>query len=149
MATGSSTNYASMVNGTYGQAHTAGGYNFEANGSSFQILQTIASGNGDLAQFNSIGNGSSRINSMTTQAGANSADLGWGAGCYTNANATFTGAGSFIVYAQGNNGITTPIAGANGAMVAGGWTASGASTLQTVMSYANGGSVGNFSVATR
>lgn len=148
MATGSSTNYAAMVNGTYNQP-LLGGANFTATGTNFQIIQSIISGSGDAAQFNSVGNGSAVINCMTTQAGATAADLGWGAGCYTNANATFTGAGQFTVTAVGTSGITTPIADASGAMVAGGWTANGASTLQTIMSYANGGSVGNFSVATK
>ena len=148
MATGSSTNYASMVNGTYGLTHTANGYNFEADasGGSYQITQTISSPNA-LAWFNSLGSGTSKINDMTTQAsGANSVDLGWGAGCYTNANALFTGAGSFETYAQGQNGITTPISGASGSMVAGGWAASGVSSLDTILNFTNGGSIGNYSI---
>jgi hypothetical protein len=151
MATGSGTNYAAMGNGTYGQSHTAGGYNFEASGSSgYRVIQTISSIN-SIAQFVATGTGTSGavINSMTTGAsGASVANLGWGGGCYTNANAIFTGAGNFAITATGANGITTPIAGANGVMVAGGWTASGASSLSTIMSFTNGGSVGNFSVAT-
>ena len=84
---------------------------------------------------------------MTTGAsGATNVNFGWGGGCYTNANANFTGSGSFAVTAAGTNGITTPISGASGTMVAGGWTASGASTLSTIMSFTNGGSVGNYSV---
>ncbi len=147
MATGSGTNYAGMTNGTYGQAHTAGGYNFEASGSLYQVLSYVTTTSGDYARLNAVGDGSAAINCMTTGAsGANAVNFGWGGGCYTNANATFTGAGSFAVTAAGTNGITTPIAGANGAMVAGGWSASGASSLSTIMNFTNGGSVGNFSV---
>ena len=147
MATGSGTNYAGMTNGTYGQPHTAGGYNFEASGSSYQILNYVTTSSGDYARFNALGNGSAVINNMTTGAsGATNVNFGWGGGCYTNANATFTGAGSFAVDAGGTNGITTPISGASGAMVAGGWTASGVSTLSTIMNFTNGGSVGNYSV---
>lgn len=149
IATGSGTNFAAMTNGTYGKPHTDGGYNFEANGASYQIYQTILAQN-SIAWFESLGSGSSLINDMTTQAsGASNTDLGWGAGCYTNANAVFTGSGSFEVYAAGPNSITTPISGASGTMVPGGWTANGPSSLNTVMTFANGGSVGNYSIKVR
>lgn len=153
MATGSGTNYAAMGNGTYGQSHTSGGYNFEAvaGGGSYTIYQNI-SALAAISGFTSTGTGSAKINDMTTGAsGVTSINLGWGGGCYTNANALFTGVGSFGVGATGSNSITTPIAGASGTMVAGGWTGNGNGSFgsvafNAVMNFANGGSVGNYSV---
>ncbi len=153
MATGSSTNYAAMGNGTYGKPHTTGGFNFEANAGSgtYQVLQTISAIEA-LAQFVANGSGTVKINSMTTEAaGTANVNLGWGGGCYTNATMLATGAGDFTATAIGKNSVTTPIAGASGAMVAGGWNGIGNGTygsvaLNTVMTFANGASVGNFSV---
>ncbi len=146
MATGSSTNYAGMTNGTYGQPHTANGYNFEASGSSYQIQQTISSTNA-WAGFNSVGNGTAQINDMTTGAyGATSANLGFGGGCYTNANATMTGAGQFTVSATGSNSITTP---AGGNWSVGGTGTYGSATLTIVANFNNGFSVGDYSTSVR
>ncbi len=152
MATGSGTNYAAMGNGTYGQPHTAGGFNFEANGSSYQILEYLGTSSGNYAQFDAQGNGTAVIDCMTTGgSGAGNINFGWGGGCYTNADATFTGIGSFAVDAVGSNSITTPIAGASGAMVAGGWTANGDGTLNSVSyhviaNFVAGATISNYSV---
>ncbi len=154
MATGSSTNYAAMVNGTYNQPHTDGGYNFEASGLSYQIMQTITAPTA-FAGLNIIGDGTAVVNSMTTQAsGTNNADLGWGGGCYTNANAVMTGEGTVTVQGTGSNSVSTPIAGANGVLVSGGWVVNGNGTedsanLQTIANFTNGASVGNFSIKVR
>ena len=146
MATGSGTNYAAMTNGTYAQPHTAGGFNFEASGSSYQIISQLNTVN-SFAGFNATGNGTAKIDNMTTGAsGANNINFGWGGGCYTNADAVFTGSGSFQVQAYSPNGITTPISGASGAMVAGGWNSTGASSISTIMNFTSGASVGNYSV---
>ncbi len=165
MATGTGSNYASMGNGTYGQPHTAGGYNYEAGGSSYTIQQFISSNavitptwggygaavTSNAASFSAIGNGSAVINSMTTGASASGAQLGWGGGSYTNATAALTGSGTFRVDATGTNQITTPISGASGSLVAGGWTVGGTGTfgstsLSIISNFTNGASVGNFSV---
>ncbi|MHB8084379.1 MAG: hypothetical protein ACYDHZ_00940 [Dehalococcoidia bacterium] len=151
MSTDSWTNYAEMTNAMYG--HTVvGAADLTANGT-YTIQQYVASsmsGNtitGDYAMLTAGGTGTAAINDMTTGAsGATNVNLGWGGGCYTNANAIFTGSGTFQVAAAGTNGITTPIADASGAMVAGGWTALGVSSLNTIMVFTSGGSVGNFSV---
>lgn len=153
MTTNSGTNYAGMVNCTYGQDKTlSSGYNYTASGSSFVIQQYVTAPGGDYAGFVSGGNGSAVIDSMTTQAsGLNNTDLGWGGGCYTNADATFTGAGTFQVSAVGANNISTPISGASGTISTGGWVlngngTSGSATMSVIANYLNGGSVGNFSV---
>jgi hypothetical protein len=140
MATGSGTNYASMGNGTYAQPHTAGGFNFEANAGAgtYQIIQSVTAVDA-LAQFVANGTGTAKIDCMTTGAsGATNVNFGYGGGCYTNADALFTGAGSFGTYAEGSNSITTPSAG--------GWTANGVSTLQTIMNFTTGASVNDFSI---
>jgi hypothetical protein len=158
IATGSATNYAEMTNGTYGKTHTAGGFNFEAASGTtggYQIVQTVSASNA-IAQFVATGlSGAAQINSMTTGAyGANAVNLGWGGGCYTNATALFSGAGQFAVTSTGANSVSTPIAGANGAIVSGGWVvngngSAGSASLQTIANFVNGASVGNFSVSVR
>lgn len=150
MATGSWTNFAEMTNGTYNKP-LVNGHNFTATGLytiQQYVGQTDASISGNYANLLANGNGSAEIDCMTTGAyGSGAVKLGWGGGCFTNADAVFTGSGSFMVEAAGDNGLTTPIAGANGAMTAGGWAASGVSSLQTILNFTAGASVGNYSVA--
>lgn len=159
MATGSWTNYAEMTNATYGKT-LVNSHNFTASASgesgSYTISETISSENA-IAGFVAGGSGTSsaQIDCMTTGAyGSDAVNLGWGGGCYTNADATFTGAGTFMVGAYGSNSITTPIANASGSLVSGGWTINGDGTpgsasLSIIANFVNGGSVGNYSVSVR
>jgi len=147
IATGSSTNYAAMVNGTYGKPWLNGA-NFTATGD-YSIYQIIGAPSGNFASVQVAGEGSASVNCMTTQAFATRADLGWGAGCYTNAKVNATGSGWYVVQAYGVNGLATPIAGADGSVVSGGISTSGASSLSILVNFASGLSVGNFSVATK
>jgi hypothetical protein len=140
MATGSGSNYASMGNGTYGQP-LLGGANFTADAGTgtYQIAQTVTATQA-IAQFVANGSGTAKIDCMTTGAsGATNVNFGYGGGCYTNADALFTGAGNFTTSASGMNSITTPSAG--------GWTASGVSSFTTIMNFTNGASVNDFSIA--
>jgi hypothetical protein len=115
MATGSTMNYAAMVNGTYAKPKTPGGYNFEANAANFSMGSLISAGTGnDYALFTSLGTGTAKINDMTNEASAGGVQLGRGAGCYTNANALFNGIGTFTVNAVGGNNIQTGTINANG-----------------------------------
>jgi hypothetical protein len=162
MATGSWNNYAEMTNGTYGKPKTTNGYNFEAStsgtGANYQILQYVGTGytgaytgastTSDYAVFNALGNGTAKINNMTTGAyGANQVAFGYGGGCYTNANAAFTGTGSFAVTGVGSNQVTSPSAG--------GWTANGngtfgSATFNAVATWTNGSaSVADFSTSVK
>lgn len=115
MATGSTMNYAAMVNGTYAQPKTPSGYNYEANATNFSIVSMVSAGTGnDQAFFTSVGSGTAKINDMTNEAWAGGVQLGRGAGCYTNANALFNGVGIFTVNAIGGNNIQTGTINANG-----------------------------------
>lgn len=115
MATGSTMNYAAMVNGTYNKPKTPGGYNFETNATYFEAGSLISAGSGnDQAFFTSIGSGTAKINDMSNEANAGGVKLGRGAGCYTNANALFNGLGTFTVNAFGGNNIQTGTINANG-----------------------------------
>lgn len=160
MAIGSGNNYASMGNGTYGKPHTTNGYNFEANtsGGSYQIYQYVGTGyagdfvsqstTSNYAQFNALGDGTAKINNMTTGAsGANDVSFGYGGGCYTNANGVFTGSGLFSVTGIGSNQVTSPSAG--------GWTATGngtvgSATFNAIATWTGGGaSVSDFSTSVK
>jgi hypothetical protein len=115
LATGSTMNYAAMVNGTYAKPKTPGGYNFETNAAYFEAGSLISAGpSNDQAFFTAIGSGTAKINDMTNEAGAGGVQLGRGAGCYTNANALFNGIGIFTVNAVGGNNIQTGTINANG-----------------------------------
>jgi len=105
MAIGTQNNYASLQAGTYGMPHTTNGKNFEANASSFIIQEQILDGNGDGANFNLIGSGSAKIDSMSSEMGGSSFNFGKGLGCYTNADLDATGTGSFNVNAWADNGL--------------------------------------------
>lgn len=171
MATGGQTNCASMTNCTWFKpnpylfpVHTTGGYNFEANASDYYIYSFIAE-NGtpgnpvvypiptdNWAEFEATGSGTADINCMTTQSSGNGPTrLGWGGGCYTNANAAFTGSGSFAVNAMGSNQIVTPIADKNGNPAPGAWTipgdgSYGSCSYNVIANFVGPFSVGNYSV---
>lgn len=120
MATGSSNNYAQMVNGTYGKPWTTNGANFEANSDNYAIYSFIGKSatidsnynitpSDNWAEFSVVGSGTAKINDMTNEAsGCWPLKLGYGGGCYTNAKALLTGSGIFAVNAVGTNSITVP-----------------------------------------
>jgi hypothetical protein len=141
MATGSTMNYAAMVNGTYTKPKTPGGYNFETNATYFEAGSLISSGIGnDQAYFTSIGSGTAKINDMTNEASAYGVQLGRGAGCYTNANALFNGIGTFTVGANGGNNIQTGTINANGNGTV------GSVTYQAILNYNGAASNTDYSV---
>ncbi len=153
MATGSRTNYASMVNATYGKPKTDGGFNFQASGADYLIQSFIAScaelqGGSWVATDNSAmllgaGSGTMDINCMTNEASAGAVTLGAGGGCYTNANVTATGAGTFQVNATGCSNITTPV---GGGWSVGGTGTYGSASMSIIANFNNGFTVGNYSV---
>lgn len=167
MATGSSNNYAAMGNGTYNSPYgkTSGGYNYQAAGTLY-LIQSFITANGDAtlqpdgsqllwtstsnyAYLSNLGNGTAKINDMS-----NSADwgvrLGWGSGCYTNANAALTGDGTFTVTGVGSNAITTQHTDQYGGFT--GWSGTGNGTLGSVshsetLTYTGTGTVPNYSLS--
>ncbi len=118
MATGSSCNYAAQKDCTYSKPKTTNGKNFEANATEFSLYKWVGNGSidngaiiadGNWASFSSVGTGIAQIDCMSCETGGKgTTKLGRGCGCYTNADAFFSGAGEFSVNAQGTNGITSP-----------------------------------------
>jgi hypothetical protein len=170
MATGSGNNYAAMVNGTYNQPKTSGGYNYQASGTNYLIQSYIGIGplgasTGNNAVVQSTGTGTSKVNDMTNQMGSTSLALGQGAGCYTNANAVMTGSGNFLVQGFGTNGIQAALGaytlsgvGSNLNIVATGNTVNygsgvtttgsglGTTTLSVIANYGSGATVSDYSL---
>jgi len=106
MAIGTQSGYAEMYAGTYSQPKTTNGKNFEANASTYILQEQILDGSNDGANFDLRGNGSAKIDSMTSQMFGSSFGFGLGGGCYTNADVDATGAGTFKVNAWADNGLT-------------------------------------------
>lgn len=72
--------------------------------------------------------------------------FGWGCGCYTNADAAFTGFGTFQVDAVGSNSITVP---GDGAWVIPGSGTYGSCSYTTIATFTGSFNVPNYSVAVR
>jgi len=111
LARRTSTNYASQMNNNYGWATN----NYQAAGSQYGVLHSIATGDGDGASINVFGNGSAVINAPNDQLGGNAFRLGIGNGCTNLGPATVaaTGAGTYEIMAVGvhelnGNGWTAP-----------------------------------------
>lgn len=146
MATGSNTNYAAMVNCTYAQPQTSGSWNFQANGSTYTIQQFIAANatltggvwtpTDNYAVVTATGNGTAGIDCMTTEtSGCWPTKLGAGGGCYTDADVTLTGSGTFAVNAGGCNSITVP---SGGGMVITGNGTFGSASYSVIANFVGG-----------
>ncbi len=112
-AMGSSTNYASMKNPTYGKPKTSSGKNFEANASVFVLRQWVGNGDptsselpSDWATFNVVGSGTALVDVMSSEAREGQIKLGHGCGCYTNADMQLSGSGMASFEAVGANGAS-------------------------------------------
>lgn len=119
----------------------------------YSVFSGFASGTGNVASLLATGSGTADID-MGHSSARSAIAFGWGSGCYTNADAIFTGFGTFGITAIGSNSIATPIANASGTVVAGGWTGFGDGTpgsvsLTTIMNFLGGASVGNYSMAVK
>lgn len=107
MATGSNSYGAGLHDNTWGKPRTSGGHNFEATGSSYQILRTMTAGDGDFTGVNAIGSGSAYMDCLWSGAyggGQSYLAKGWGYTWDHDFNAT--GSGTFDLVAVGNNGAT-------------------------------------------
>jgi len=104
----SSTNYASMKDCNYGW--NSSDHITVAGASTFELLRWMNSGNGDFAGLRASGSGSADLDCMSSEANGASVRLGWGCGCYTNADFTATGAGLFELQANGDTTATTAMA---------------------------------------
>jgi hypothetical protein len=103
----STTNYAELVDCTYGY-QLAGGHDVDVTGAdSYMIDRYILDGRGNQGEFYAIGAGDATLDCMSAEAsGGWDLKLGRGAGCYTDASYTATGAGYVDVTGTGNNSVT-------------------------------------------
>ena len=100
----STSDYADLVNSNYGwqsnnQMQATGEYYVE------HYLANPTSSNG--VDIVATGTGSTSITDMCDSTWGSSYTFGKGCGCYTNAKVSTTGSGTFDLYANANNGITT------------------------------------------
>lgn len=104
----SSTNYASM--GDYNYGWNANDHITVANASNYFLERYMDSGSGNFAGLMVVGSGDADLDCMSASASAGQVRLGWGGGCYTNADFTATGTGVFQLDGIGNTSATTAIA---------------------------------------
>jgi len=142
MATGAVSNYAGMISATYGKPKTLGGYNFEAVGTNFQVIQQVTDGSGDGAYVNNYGSGSSKINAMSSEMKGSNFKLGKGAGCYTNANVASTGTGFLEVVGWSDNGLNAD----SGSVVIPGDGSDNSATYDLTIGYSGNFNYGNFAL---
>jgi len=121
----STTNYASMRDCNYGWHSND---HIVVNGSYWTLTRGASSGTGNIATLTAEGDGSAELDCMSSEASAGQVRLGWGCGCYTNADFSATGAGTFELSANGNNSTTTALApgmtGATSFDIVASWTSS-------------------------
>jgi len=68
------------------------------------------SGSTNSARLDLIGTGNANIDCMSSEAKEGQVRLGWGCGCYTNADIVATGSGTFNLQAVGDTSTTTALA---------------------------------------
>ncbi len=137
MAYRSTTNYAAMVDASYGYQLT-GGHNIVANADSYVISRYINDGNGELGSFYAVGNGVATLDCMSAEASGNGVlKFGQGAGCYTDANFNASGAGG-IATITGTGGSSVVFTGMG--------LSSGGGTLQIVADWLNNVSISDYSL---
>lgn len=134
----STTNYAKLVDATYGY-QLPGGHNVVITGAtSYFINRFIMDGRGNSGDFTASGDGSATLDCMSAEAsGVWNLTLGRGAGCYTDANYNATGTGGqVIVTGIGNNSVTFNGMG----------TSIGGGALQLVANWVNSINIADFSL---
>jgi hypothetical protein len=108
LSTGGNTNYARSRDCCMYSNLTPNGYNLEANAGSYEIVRQFTANNGDLAYIYGLGSGSAGLDCANSEAwntGSNHLRLGFGCGCYTDADYNATGVGGLELYGQGQNSV--------------------------------------------
>jgi hypothetical protein len=143
MATGGFTNFAELEDPTYSMPKTTSGKNFEANAGSYVIQRYIQTSDGDFAQFAAAGSGTAMIDCMSCNAWNTWFNFARGSGCYTNADAQFTGTGTFNVYGEAGNQVNLPGLG----LSAFGDGSTGSASLNLVASWASSFTINDYSMS--
>lgn len=96
LARRTATNYASASNPNYAfQSNDQ----YQAAGTSYGILHSIMTGDGDAVAVQAFGNGSGVLTDMSDYVGGTGFTFGEGLGCYENSDYVATGAGSYQLQA--------------------------------------------------
>lgn len=136
MAYRTTTNFAQMVDGSYG-FQLPGGHNIVADADYYEIQRDISNGGGESGSLDAWGSGTATLDCMVSGAsGVWPLTLGRGGGCYTDANYTATGSGHFDVTGIGNNSVVFPGLGMS----------SGGGTLSIIADFTNGFSISDYSL---
>jgi len=105
----SNTNYASMRDSNYGW--NSNDHITVTGADAYALQRYVLSGPGsNLAEILANGSGSADLDCMSSEASAGQVRLGWGCGCYTNADFVATGSGQMQLNAWGNNNASTAMA---------------------------------------
>jgi len=122
----SSTNYASMKDSNYGW--NANDHITVTGASVYSLQRLVDSGNSNFAEILAYGSGDADLDCMSSEASAGQVRLGWGCGCYTNADFNANGVGTMELNAYGNTSTTTAalpgMTGANSFSVIASWLGS-------------------------
>jgi len=129
------TNYASLKDPSYGY-QLSGGHNIIADADAYLINRGVQASDGTNASTLITGSGTAVLDNMVSEASATGVRLGWGGGCYTDANFSATGTGTFTLSATGDTSATTAMA---PGMV-------GASSFTIVANWASSFSIADYSV---
>jgi len=129
------TNYASLKDPGY-KYQLPGGHNIVADADLYLIDRGVQASDGTNASTVITGNGTAVLDNMGSEASATGVRLGWGCGCYTDANFSATGTGNFTLSATGDTSATT-------AMAPG---MTGASSFTIIATWTNSFSIADYSV---
>jgi hypothetical protein len=143
MAIGGFTNYAELEDPTYGDPKTTSGKNFEANANLYEIHRYLCTGDGDYAYFDAVGSGTALIDCMSSNAWSSWFNFARGSGCYTNADAQFTGSGFFDVYGEAGNQVSFHGLG----VTSYGDGTAGSASLQFIANWTSSFSIADYSVS--
>lgn len=134
MAIRSVSNYASMKDPTYGY-QLSGGHNIVADADFYVMTRYVEASDGDYGVFSAVGDGQATLDSMVSEMSATGVRLGWGGGCYTDANFNATGTGGSVL-----------VEGGGGNSVSGMGVSIGGGTLQVIVDWLNNVSIGDYSL---
>ncbi len=135
MAYRTTTNYASLIDPSYGY-QLSGGHNIIVDAGSYLIDRGVEASDGTNAYTLITGSGTAVLDNMTSGASATGVTLGRGGGSYTDANFSATGDGSFTLSATGDTSVVF-----NGMGVS-----SGGGTLSFVANWVNSFNIADYSV---
>jgi len=127
------TNFANLRSSNYGWHSND---HLLATGS-YELFHGVING-ANWASLHGVGDGTADIDHMADDTWVNDIEFGYGDGCYTNADASFTGVGVFTLDAQFEHSMT---AGAG----LGGWSVSGPVIWSQSWNFGSGFSIGDYS----